>query len=283
MVVSGPMGSSEVEWAGKIWEDINSVANEPGSVMLVPLGSLEQHGEHMPTMTDSYFATAVATAGAEKICDDIPVMVTPPLWLGFSPYHMDLGGTITGKFEHLLSILQDVARSGIETGFSSIFFVNGHGGNDALTMAAVQTVSAYFGRDVEVLGVTYYYLAEPIMREIRDSELGGMSHAGEFETSLMMYLRPELVDKERITDVPRTERRGGFAQASKDFFEKGGGTGRSKPLTVYPLGGPEQAEERSSGVKGTPSVASREKGEVIFEFIRDEMADILEQIHTKHV
>jgi len=276
MVYLEAMGASPVEWAGRAYTEINDIAGQDGSVLVVPMGSLEQHGPHMPVMTDVYLATSVATAGAEKASKDIPVLVTPPMWVGYSPYHLYWGGSITGEFTHLLQGLQDVAFSGIDAGFDAVFFVNGHGGNGPLKSAAVQTVAASVDSPVEVLGVTYYYLAEPIIQDLRDSEMGGMSHAGEFETSLMMYLRPELVDEEEIEINVRSTRKGGYEHAFQDFFEDEGGAGRRNPLAVSQS---ESKTTRESGVTGDPTVASEEKGEVLFEFLRDELADLLADIH----
>lgn len=277
MVYEAAVGASEVEWAGRTYAQINEVAERDGSVLVVPMGSLEQHGRHMPVMTDVYLATAVSTAAAEAVFEDVPVLVTPPMWVGYSPYHLYWGGTLTGEFENLLRGLQDVAFSGIDAGFDAVFFVNGHGGNDPLKSVAVQTVAAATETPVEVLGVTYYYLAEPIIHDLRDSEMGGMSHAGEFETSLMMYLRPELVHEDEMEVNVRSERKGGYKQAFQDFFEDTGGAGRVNPLAVTSS---ESRIERTAGVTGDPSVASAEKGEVIFEFVRDELADLLRDIHA---
>lgn len=276
MVYEAAIGTSEVEWAGNTYEAINRTAERDGSVLVVPMGSLEQHGRHMPVMTDVYLATSVATAAAEEAHPDVPVLVTPPMWVGYSPYHMYWGGTLTGEFTHLLHGLQDVAKSGTETGFDAVFFVNGHGGNDPLASVAVQTVAADSDVPVEVLGVTYYYLAEPIIHDLRESEMGGMSHAGEFETSLMMYLRPELVHEDRMEVNVRAERKGGYDHSFQDFFEDEGGAGRVNPLSVSAS---ETTKDRVSGVTGDPTVATPEKGEVIFEFVRDELADLLGDIH----
>ena len=276
MVYEAAIGASDVEWAGRTYAGINEVAERDGSVLVVPMGSIEQHGRHMPVMTDVYLATAVATAAAEAVAEDVPVLVTPPMWVGYSPYHLYWGGTLTGEFENLLRGLQDVAFSGIDAGFDAVFFVNGHGGNDPLKSVAVQTVAAATETPVEVLGVTYYYLAEPIIHDLRDSEMGGMSHAGEFETSLMMYLRPELVHEDEMEVNVRSERKGGYKHAFQDFFEDTGGAGRVNPLAVTSS---ESRIERTAGVTGDPTVASAEKGEVIFEFVRDELADLLRDIH----
>ena len=279
MVYEAAIGASEVEWAGRTYAEINEVAERDGSVLVVPMGSLEQHGRHMPVMTDVYLATAVGTAAAEAVASEVPVMVTPPMWVGYSPYHLYWGGTLTGEFLHLLQGLQDVAFSGIDAGFDAVFFVNGHGGNDPLKSVAVQTVAAAAESPVEVLGVTYYYLAEPIIHDLRDSEMGGMSHAGEFETSLMMYLRPELVHEAEMEVNVRGERKGGYDHAFQDFFEDEGGAGRGNPLAVSASEG---TKARTSGVTGDPTVATAAKGEIIFEFVRDELADLLRDVHANN-
>jgi creatinine amidohydrolase len=74
-------------WAGQSYEEIVQTADRDGSVVVVPVGSVEQHGHHMPVATDTILVNAVATLGAQRASDD-PVLVTPPVWTGNSPHHI---------------------------------------------------------------------------------------------------------------------------------------------------------------------------------------------------
>ncbi|MDX1748402.1 MAG: creatininase family protein, partial [Halobacteriales archaeon] len=191
-MVYAAIGESDVAWAGMTYPEIRQVAEAAGSILVVPTGSLEQHGRHLPTATDTILADAVATLGAERASADLPVIVTPPVWTGFSPHHLPFGGTVTLTVESLLHLLEDVAETAIENGFDALLFVNGHGGNTSVLGAAVSSIGSG-NPEVQVLSINYARLAAPFIDEIRESDTGGMSHGGEFETSLMLHLRPELV------------------------------------------------------------------------------------------
>src|SRR5260370_6499924 len=102
---------------------------ERSDIVLVPFGSLEQHGPHLPLGTDTITALEVAKRAAEKA--DVPY--TPPLWAGYSPQHLrqpETGtGSITLRAGTLNAVLYDIARSLIHHGWNKLIFVNGHGSN----------------------------------------------------------------------------------------------------------------------------------------------------------
>ncbi|WP_233752317.1 creatininase family protein [Halorussus halophilus] len=132
--------SSSVAWATKTRREIRETGTADGSVVVVPVGSIEQHGHHLPVATDTLLADAVAHHGAERAGGDVPLLVTPPVWTGFSPHHTSLGGTLTLELEDLLAILEQVADNALENDFDGVCFVNGHGGNASIIDNAVSTV-----------------------------------------------------------------------------------------------------------------------------------------------
>ncbi|MEF8900090.1 MAG: creatininase family protein, partial [Halovenus sp.] len=105
---------SDVDWGATSYEEIQATGNRDGSIALVPVGSVEQHGTHMPVATDSILVEAVACAGAQRVSDEIPILVTPTEWVGSSPHHMSFGGTITGSFDTLLDLLEAIGGCAIE-------------------------------------------------------------------------------------------------------------------------------------------------------------------------
>lgn len=253
-------------WAAQTAPAIGDIGEENGSVAVVPVGSIEQHGNHLPVSTDTILADTAAHLGAERVADEIPILVTPPVWTGLSPHHMDFGGTITLSVETMIALLHDVAESVLDNGFDAILFLNGHGGNMSVIGTAVTKIGREFP-DAQVLGLTYFQLAAPFIDEIRESDLGGMAHGGEFETSLMLYLRPDLVDLDRAEaqylNDPYDLRR-------KDLFEGG-------PLSIYRS----FAEYSGSGAIGDPHLASSEKGAEIYNRLSDELELLLVAMH-KH-
>ncbi len=86
------IGRKESEWAGMTASQIRGVGEQPGSVLVIPVGSVEQHGNHLPVVTDTLLVEAMVDTAVERL-DDVPVVVTPPIWSGFSPHHLSFGGT----------------------------------------------------------------------------------------------------------------------------------------------------------------------------------------------
>jgi len=254
--------ASSASWGERTAGEVRSVAGKDGSVLVVPVGSVEQHGDHLPTATDTILVEAVAHQGADRA--DVPVLVAPPFWAGFSPHHMPLGGTLTLSFDTMLSAIEELVDAALENGFDAALLLNGHGGNEALISAATSTIGDDHP-DVEVLGLTYFHLAEPFIDEIRDSEEGGMAHGGEFETALMAHLRPDLVG-EPESETPDLDEP--YDRGVRDLLSAG-------PLSVY-----RRFDEYSgSGAIGDPEAASAEKGERIYDSLGEELADLLEEIH----
>jgi creatinine amidohydrolase len=257
---------SDVSFAAKSAGEIDAVGSANGSVLILPVGSVEQHGEHLPVATDTLLASAMATAGAERVARNVPILVAPPVWAGHSPHHLTFAGAMTGEFETLLKHLEEIADSALNNGFDALLLLNGHGGNSALIDGAVSRIGQTHP-DREVLGLTYFDLATEFIDDIRDSENGGMAHGGEFETSLMAFLHPELVGDE----MPATYWDEHYELGSQDLLDGGS-------LSVYRT----FDEYSESGAIGDPSVATADKGERLFERLLDRLTDVLVDIHEKN-
>lgn len=259
-------GSEETEWAGRTYREIRDIGESDGSIVVVPVGSIEQHGHHLPVSTDTILADAAAHRGAESVPEEVPVLVTPPVWSGLSSHHLPFGGTLSLEFTTMMNMLANVGRTALDNGFDAILLLNGHGGNMSLISTVLNEIGAEHA-DVEVLGLTYFYLVSSLVEEIRDSDPGGMMHGGEFETSLMLHLRPELVDEDEMTPV-YSERK--YDLLLEDLF----GSGSLSAYSTF-------ADHSETGVMGDPSAASAEKGEVIFERIGEELGILLEAVHEE--
>jgi len=268
LMVYDTIGDSAVDWAGKTYLEILETTEQDGSILVVPVGSIEQHGYHLPVCTDTLLADAVATTGAEAVADEMPVLVAPPVYPGFSPHHMSFGGTITLEFRHALSLLENIVETALTNGFSAVLLLNGHGGNIPLIGAATSTIGVN-NPDVSVYGITYFQLADPFIDDIRESESGGMGHAGEFETSLLLHLRPDLVDK---TELEGTYLNDPYDFTLNDMFEGG-------PLSVYP---PFETYSES-GTIGDPKLATAEKGEELLDALQEELAALLRVVHEENM
>jgi len=258
------IGTTDGEWASKSYAAIQETASADGSVLVIPVGSIEQHGHHLPVATDTILVDAVVSGASEQLDADLPVLVTPPVWSGFSPHHLPFGGTLSLEFEHLRATLEDIAETGLENGFDAICFVNGHGGNASLIDAVTSTIGK--STDAEVLGTTYFTLATDEIASIRESEIGGMAHGGEYETSLMLHLRPDLVDDADDPDATMWDEH--YELGGSDLLESG-------PISVYRT----FDEYSASGAIGAPGLANEEKGARIYDIVTSELAAVFTAIH----
>ncbi|MBI2847906.1 MAG: creatininase family protein [Chloroflexi bacterium] len=164
-------------------------------VVIIPVASTEQHGDHLPVNTDASACYTIACRAAEAV-RDFPVIVLPVMWTGFSSFHRTYPGTITLRYETFVNLLTDVATSVFANGFRKILFLNGHGSNDVI-IAGVKNKLAVEDHVSTVLAYSWWNmpgLPEQI-RNITESKQTRIDHAGELETSLQQHLFPELVDK----------------------------------------------------------------------------------------
>ncbi|MBS7288865.1 MAG: creatininase family protein [Candidatus Freyarchaeota archaeon] len=161
---------------------------EEGAVVIIPLGSMEQHGVHLPLGTDFLIALEISRRVAEKTRS----IVAPVLWVGFSKEHMAFKGTITLESETLTMVLRDVIRSLASHGFRKIIVVNAHGGNDAPVRSSV--LDANLNSDADVLYVGPDELSSFLPQRLKHELEKSMDlHAGVLETSIINLVRPDLV------------------------------------------------------------------------------------------
>lgn len=155
-------------------------------LVLVPVGSTEQHGPHLPVSTDTVIVAAVATAAADSVGDapGAPVVVAPAINYGASGEHQSFPGTVSVGHEALNATLFEVMRS-LSTWAGRVVFVNGHGGNLATMRAAVPQLRAE-GHNVAWAPCI---VSDAAARGLPVSD----AHAGRWETSLMLHLRREAV------------------------------------------------------------------------------------------
>lgn len=159
-----------------------------GAVVIIPMGSVEQHGVHLPLGTDVLVALEISRRVAEKTGS----IVAPALWVGFSKEHMAFKGTLTLESETLLRVVRDVVKSLASHGFRKIVVINAHGGNDAALRLAVSELNMSLGVDALYIGPSELtsLLPPELQRQLEESmDL----HAGILETSIVNLVRPDLV------------------------------------------------------------------------------------------
>jgi creatinine amidohydrolase len=249
-----PVGEKKVHWQELLRHELlAALMLDP--VVIVPVGSIEQHGPHCPQDVDISipFHLAIQTAAA---IDDFPVIVAPPVSLGFTHYNMGEVGTITLSLETFIDVLCDVSRSLWANGFHRMILLNGHGGNEQPTWAAAVKLAE---EDIWPVALTYWNMAPEELRAWSESDAGSIGHGGEWETSLQLYLRPNLVDMSR---------------AVKDEWRLKFGTEVGRYAMF-----PERRREMAHGVMGDPFMASAAKGERLFSILLERLVALCREYH----
>jgi len=244
--------ASEVAWARLTAAEIQARA-APGTVAIIPVASVEQHGPHLATGVDMWLATEVAERAARKLKQaGTEAVVTPCLWSGLAEHHMAFGGTLTLDEATFGAVVGGVARSVARHGFRRIALLNGHGGNiEAISTAAIVLTRSL---GVPVVGATYWIASEDRFATILEAQPNVM-HACEAETSMMMAIQPGCVREGNIARAVPTR----FAPPAPPGFK------RQRPF----------AEMTDTGVLGDPRSATPAKGEALFEAAAARLAEEL--------
>lgn len=165
----------------------------PDTPIVFPVAAIEQHGPHLPVWTDSLILSKIVEAVEEDWKDR--VVFAPLMWFGNSHHHLEFNGTLSAAPRTYLDMINDLMDNAIAQGFRRIVFINGHGGNDIpIKQATFEARVRYAARtDLLLLMATYWgfdvqpWLVEPSIVQ-RD-----MGHACEWETSMVLAIRPDLV------------------------------------------------------------------------------------------
>lgn len=188
----------EVEWARMTAPELRAIAERGNALAILPVGSLEQHGPHLPVITDTASAAAAAVRGARLVSDDVPLAVLPGLWLGMSEHHLPFGGTITLDYAAYHGVLRSVARSLKAIGFTRLLIVNGHGGNVDPLAVAVRELAVEF--DMPIVATTPWFLAQEETSALFESD-DGPKHACEGEASVMLAIAGDIVKTDKFKDA----------------------------------------------------------------------------------
>jgi creatinine amidohydrolase len=231
-------------------------ARDAGAVVLIPVGSTEQHGAHLAVDMDVRTATAVCARAATQVAE-FPVLVAPPVWSGYSPHHMENPGTITLRFDTFSAFLTDVVDSIRQHGFPHIVLVNGHGGNIAHLTGLANKLGTS-GRPV--VQTSWWNFVSDDFRQILDGDLKGVGHACEAETSCYLSIDPSGVDMTlAVTHYADSH----LVAIDAEAFAAAG------------VGFPAIFRSSSPGVHGDPTLASAEKGERILAIAAHRLAEFV--------
>lgn len=188
---------TEIEWWRLKAADIRALA-ACDAVVIVPVGSTEQHGPHLPTQVDSLLVGEIARRAARKASATTPIVVAPTIWSGLAEHHMSLGGTLSLDFSTFLALLRCICRSLTRQGFRRILLLNGHGGNIAALTVVVNELAVEL--EAPIATTSYWPLASEAFGRILDRQKN-VRHACEAETSMLLALVPDLVDMDRVAEA----------------------------------------------------------------------------------
>lgn len=215
----------------------HSELNKDEIYAMLPIGAIEQHGPHMPVGTDDLIIEYVVRRLTKDERVKPEVYVLPPLHYGLSPEHMDLSGTITLRSSTIKAIVEDILSCLKQHGWKKLIILNSHGGNKPFLHGLAQEWKRHCGLDVYVVD-TRHTIFNNYARSVLETAPELEVHAGEDETSQMLYEYPELVHMEELSAFSgRVER---LPRRRDSWFT---------------------AEVDPNGIVGAPHLASGEKGE----------------------
>jgi len=220
-------------------------------VIVLPLGAIEQHGPHLPVGTDTHIVTALSQALQQALPED--VVLCPSLPFGSSHHHLDFGGTISLTPALYTAVVVELVQSLLQDGFQRIVLLNGHGGNITPVRQALSILSNQINGDQSpnIVLATYWELAGKAFAGAAPMESPALSHACEYETSLILHLYPEQVRREHIKRSQRPASNGYIPWEDDEPYR---GISLVKPTAYI----------SDNGASGEPQLGTKEKGEHLF-------------------
>jgi creatinine amidohydrolase len=223
------------------------------TLVLAPIAACEQHSDYLPTFTDTILVTGVAD-GVEKRLPD-RVLQLPTLWLGASGHHLRFGATLSVEVDTHVAMLCDFLAPLLDDRYERVLVLNGHGGNiDTMQMALRRLQPRYLAQ--QMTAASYWDLAAAELAELVEGPRKNMGHACEFETSMVMALRPELVRRQEIKNDPPA----------------------SEPALRGLYIGEDMRQRTQRGAVGYPELASADKGRKFLQAAIDRTVEVVEAL-----
>jgi creatinine amidohydrolase len=232
-----PKKQKEYQLSFMTWQDAKNILRRD-PIVLIPFGNTEQHSYHLPLCVDNLIAEELALRASKLAARrGIPIILTPSIPVGYSMEHMMFPGTLSLRAETMIAIALDIVRSLIRHGGKRLFFVCAHKGHLSHLDVVSRIIRDETGGDVMIGLITWWKLVEDILPGLMERPGG---HAGELETSIMLYLRPDLVKGTQKSSVR-------LDQTKSPFFIP------MKPMNLL----------SKSGTTADSTTATREKGETM--------------------
>ncbi len=171
-------------------------------VVVLPVAAVEQHSKHLAVLTDTVLVTGVADGVEAKL--PAVMLQLPTMWLGASHHHLRFGGTLSVGVDTHVDLLAGLIEPLLADGYLRVLILNGHGGNIDTMQMALRRLQPRWAQRI-LSAASYWDLAARELAALAEGARKGMGHACEFETAMMMHLRPDLVRGQEILDDPLSE------------------------------------------------------------------------------
>ena len=246
------------------WTQVSQLPDKANTVIVLPAGSTEQHGPHLPCAVDTIIAAGVVGHALARLPADVPAYALAPITYGKSDEHLHFPGTVTLEGTTLLETITQVGESVYRMGFRKLLIVNGHGGQPQVMEMAARELRLRHG-DYTVLPHFTWRVPHAAGQFMTDREKRLSMHAGHAETAILMALAPHTVHMEHAV-----------ANYPPEFPSKVlSGDGRPACAWTARDFGP-------SGVIGDPLPATPEQGRVILESLAESWAQGIIDLHRMH-
>lgn len=230
-------------------------AADENAALVLPVGQIEEHGPHLPIKTDLLIAEKVCENAVQTIENEPPTLVLDPVAYGFSGAIMkQWAGTFIIPQNILVDYIENILLSAADMGFGKLVIVSTHGNH----VGVLRTVARNVADAIPNAPGLYfpYACATEILDEYGKAGPGGSCHGGEFETSVMLHLAPELVDLEDVTDEDTIQ--GNWPYSSSEAY-----------VSTW------SREETKQGIYGDPTVATESLGKRAFDVMVQKTADFI--------
>ena len=248
-----------MKWGELRWPQMKEL-DRSKIVTILPTGSMEQHGPHLPLQVDHFIANRVSEELEKRVPE---TLILPPVWAGTSGHHMDFPGTITLRPRVFIDLLRDMCTCMHAHGFRRMILLNGHGGNRASLQVLGQELYAEMGFSINV--IVYWDLVPELVKSLKKSKSKGMGHSGELETSLMLHLAPQLVNLSAVPD--------GFRSDKLHHSRFVSGQGVTRYVNIK--------EHSEIGVDGFPAAASAQDGAQLFNAVVGELEKVVRELQAE--
>lgn len=259
---------------GRYWQDLTpgdvAALAARDAVAVLPLGAIEQHGEHLPLSTDLDIAVGLTRAAVARLPDELPACVLPPLAIGLSLEHGRFAGTLSLSPGTAQAVLVELGESVARAGLRRLVVINAHGGNKAvLDLAALRLRAAH---EMLVVKANYFRFAPPPDCLPADELRHGL-HGGALETAMMLHLagervRPAVIDGDKATDR-------GDAGLGPALAAEGWAFGPEGEAAFAWLAG----DLRADGIAGNPRLATAALGQRLVAHYADRLAAVITDAH----